>query len=267
MRARLDLLICCAALAEIGCTRDNPAFEDEGAETEAQATVAEGTDELPSETGTSEDPPACALTPGTDMIIKVPQPCGETDDALGLYQHWFHVVEAGGSTWSVQFCNEGCLECEPVAANLELSPLPVAELAGPGACLQLAARRLGTGDDCNYHTVTIIEPSVGGRVVVVARRTELLEVPLLGSNTGLMGFDPGLVVDDTCDCASAPDSCCDGQAPTVYAYDVGGTQIPVGSNQTVVLGGRNYEFWAFDAYHSGECQAPTQISWALTAAQ
>src|SRR5690606_13844073 len=131
--------------------------------------------------------------------------------------------------------------------------------AGPGACLQLSARRLGSGDDCDYHTISIVEPSAAGRVVVLARRTELLDLPSLDTGTGLMGFEPKLVDDETCDCAQTPDSCCGSQAPTLYAYEVGGTVIPVGDSQPVFIGQGSYDFWAFDAFQPGDCDAPTRI--------
>ena len=270
---RAHSLICfatCVGAATIGCTRDNPAFDPDGGDTQAQETVSEGVDtdaETPSESGEEESPMLCGLEGGKDMSIKVPQPCGETNDELTLYEHWFQVVEAGGSTWSVQFCDEACGECEPIPADLTLAPLSVADLAGPGACLKLAARRLGTGDDCNYHALSIVEPAATGRVVVLARRTELLELPELPTNTGLLGFEPQLVFDQACDCAETPDSCCGNLAPTLYAYEVGGTVIPVGGRETVTLGQNNYEFWAFDAFDSGECNGGARMVWALTAAQ
>ncbi|HLT36989.1 MAG TPA: hypothetical protein VK034_11910, partial [Enhygromyxa sp.] len=220
-----------------------------------------------SETGDEGTSMTCELVGGMDMLIRVPQPCGETNDMLDTYEHWFQVVEAGGSTWSVQFCDESCLECEPLAANLTLAPLPVADLAGPGACLQLSARRLGSGDDCDYHTLSIVEPGAAGRVVVLARRTELLELPPLDTGTGLMGFEPNLVEDETCDCAQTPDSCCGSKPATRYDYEVEGTVIPIGDSQTVFINQRGYQFWAFDAFRPGDCDAPTRTVWALTAAR
>jgi hypothetical protein len=270
MRARLDLLIC-FAMAAAGCTRDNPAF-DEPSETSGGSDTLDQRFDLPSDTNDTDDtneesPAMCELAGGVDMDIEVPQPCGETDDALGLYEHYFHVVEAAGSTWSVQFCpDQTCIDCEPVVADLVLAPLSVAEIAPPGACLLMRGRRLGAGDDCNYHAVSIQDMSNGGAMLVLARRTELLDLPPIDTNTGLLGWEPTLVVDETCDCAATPDACCDGQAPTLYAYQVNGpTPVPVGSVATVTLGQRSYDFWAFDAFQSGDCGAPIDVSWALVA--
>lgn len=268
MRARLDLLICCAMAAATGCTRDNPAFDDGADESGGGSsdTLAEQPD-LPSDDDSEESTASCELAGGTDMEIKVPQPCGETDDTLGLYEHWFQVIEAGGSTWSVQFCTEGCTECEPVPGELILNPLPVAELAGPNTCLLMKGRRLGSGDDCNYHAVTIQDMSNNGAMLVMARRTDLLELPPIDSNTGLFGWEPALLLEESCDCVATPDACCDGQAPTLYAYQVNGPDpVPLGSVAPVAIGGRDYDFWAFDAFQPGDCDASLQFSWALTSA-
>jgi hypothetical protein len=274
MRARADWLIGLAAcLVSSACTRDNPAF-DQPVETEGHETLADGTDEdddqaeLADESSEEQGPMLCGLQGGKDMNIKVPQPCGETNDELNVYEHWFKVVEAGGSTWTVQFCSEACGECEPIAADLVVAPLPVAELAGPDACLKMAGRRLGSGDDCSYHAISIIEPGAAGRVVVLARRTELLEIPGLASGTNLLGFNPQLSVADSCDCGETPDSCCGDQSPTLYDFQVEGAVIPVGENQIVTLGQNTpYRFWAFDAFNPGECNAGTRIAWALTTNQ
>jgi hypothetical protein len=262
-------MICCAMVtaATAGCTRENPAFDTgdvAGSETGSSDTLDER--DLPSESG-EESTALCELEGGTDMTIKVPQPCGETNDVEGLYEHYFHVVEAVDSTLSVQFCTAGCAECEPLAGDLLLSPLPVAELAAPGACLLMKGRRLGTGDDCNYHAISLQDVTAGGAMLVLARRTDLLELPPIETNTGLFGWEPTLVVHETCDCAETPDSCCDGQAPTLYGYQVNGPDlVPVGITAPVVLGQRAYDFWAFNAFQSGECQAPIDVSWALVAA-
>jgi hypothetical protein len=62
-----------------------------------------------------------------------------------------------------------------------------------------------------------------------------------------------------------PDSCCGSEAPVLYAYDINGLLIPVGNSQGVTIGQREYEFWAFDAFKPGECDAAINVSWALTA--
>lgn len=265
MRARFGLLV--LGLCSIGCTLENPAF-DEPTDTQSDSTTDASTTanipDLPPGT-TDEGSSSCGLSGGQDMQIKVPQPCGETNDALDTYEHWFNVVEAAGSTWSVQFCSVDCLECEPLPADLVFSPLSVAELAGPGTCMLMNARRLGEADDCSYHTVTLQDMSAGGHMLVVARRTQLLQLPDIPSATGLLGFEPALVEVDSCDCVQDPDACCGGQAPTLYSYEVNGLQIPIGDVQPVSIGGRDYDFWAFDAFQPGECNAPINLSWALVA--
>lgn len=266
MRARLVLLIGFAMVAANGCTRDNPAFDNGVSETGGGGSdTVDSEPDIPSDSG-EESTTSCELAGGMDMEIKVPQPCGETDDVLGLYEHWFHVAEAGGSTWSVQFCTEACAECEPVPGELILNPLPVTELAPPGTCLLMKGRRLGSGDDCNYHAVTIQDMTNNGAMLVLARRTDQLDLPPIDSSTGLFGWAPSLAVDETCDCAATPDACCNSQAPTLYEYVIDGTNVPVGSAEPVTIGGRNYDFWAFDAFQPGDCGAPTNVSWALTAA-
>lgn len=253
-------------VASLACTRENPAF-DPPTDTDALDTsdsVDEGDPSTTAVPDTGEGPLECGIEGGVDMSIKVPQPCGETNDVLGTYEHWFHVVEAAGSTWQVQFCTADCGECEPLAAGLTFAPLPVADLAGPGTCLRMAARRLGAGDDCDYQAATVQDMTNNGEVLIVARRTELLEIPELGTNTGLLGFAPSLWLDEACDCGEVPEACCGSQAPSLYGFDVGGTQIPVGETQPVTLGGRSYEFWAFDAFQSGDCGAETRVVWALT---
>lgn len=263
----MDLLIGFALC--IGCTRDNPAFDpNEDTQGEAgQDTIADGTDELEPETGDESTPLSCGLEGGVDMNIEFPLPCGELNDNLNLYERWFNVVGATGSTWSVQFCKAGCVEedCTPIPTDVLVEPLPVAELAGPGSCLKVLARRLGSGDECDYHTVIIQEPAAAGRVVLLARRTTLLEFPELETGTGLAGFEPELVIDEQCDCAETPGSCCGSEAATLFAYQVGGSVIPVGSPpQTVTINQQSYKFWAFDGFRPGHCNAQTRVVWALT---
>jgi hypothetical protein len=264
MRARLGLLICSVTAigtGPSGCTRENPAFDDPMA---TQATDADTIgDELPPDTG--EGGQDCKLASGTDMTIKVPQPCGETDDNLDVYEHWFKVVGAVGSTWSVQFCDQGCLDCAPLPGDLEISPLPLAELAGIDSCLLVRARRLGTADDCNYQAISVEDSSASGGVLILVRRTELLDIPPLDPTTGLAGFAPGLVVDEVCDCDLSPDSCCGDLPSTVYNYEVNDTLIELGETVPVTINQRPYDFWAFNAYVSNECDAPINLSWALTA--
>jgi hypothetical protein len=261
-----------AGLLAPACVRDNPAFdspeETVGGNGEVDPSSGDTnpqTSGVPDESEDEEGLLLCDLAGGIDMTIKVPQPCGETNDVLDTYEHWFNVVEASGSDWQVQFCTAECGECEPLAFELTFAPLSVADLAGPDTCLRMAARRLGEGDDCDYQAATVQNMSNNGEVLIVARRTELLEVPELASNTGLLGFAPSLVLAETCDCSETPDSCCDGQAPILYAYEVGGIQIPVGEAAAVNIGGREFEFWAFDAFSSGDCGAETRVVWALTA--
>lgn len=253
------------------CARENPAFDgaretlgsvddDDGPSSGGDGPQTSG---VPDESGDEEGLLLCDLQGGIDMDIKVPQPCGETNDALDTYEHWFNVVSASQSSWQVQFCTANCGDCEPLAAALTFAPLPVAELAGPDTCLRMAARRLGTGDDCSYQAATVQNMSNNGEVLIVARRTELLEIPELASNTGLLGFAPSLVVDEACTCDETPDSCCAGQAPSLYAYDVAGVEIPVGETASVSIGGRSFEFWAFDAFSPGGCDQ-TRVVWALT---
>jgi hypothetical protein len=267
MRARLGLPIFIATLvgtASSGCARDNPAFDTPLETHGSEGMTADDSDELPPESG-EESPELCDLAGGMDMTIEVPQPCGETNDPLGIYQHYFKVVEAASSTWQVQFCDANCVDCVPVPSPFVLSPLPVAELAGPDACLLVTGRRLGSGDDCSYHTLSVVDVSANGGVLVLARRTNLLDLPTLDTSTGLASFEPGLVEAETCDCSITPDSCCDGQTPTRYDYDVNGTIVPIGETQPITIGQRSYDFWAFDAFESGDCDAPISVSWALVA--
>jgi hypothetical protein len=248
-----------------GCTRDNPAFDEPtGSGAEGDSGTTDIREDIP---GAEETPAVCELMGGTDMTIEVPQPCGESNATLGTYEHWFKVVEAAESTWSVQFCNDpACTDCEMLVGELVLSPLPVEQLAGPGACLFMQGRRLGTGDDCNYQAVTIQDASAGGDVLVIARRSELLELPPLETNTGLHGWEPGVVEYQVCDCDETPEACCADQVRTLYAFNLNGTIAEVGGpNEGVLVAQRNYDFWPFNAFHSGECGAAIDVSWALTA--
>src|SRR5262245_50072180 len=118
MRARLGLLTCFAMFAGVaaGCTRDNPAFDEPTGGEDGSGTT-DIREDIPSES--AETPAACELMGGTDMTIEVPQPCGESNAMLGTYEHWFKVVEAAGSTWSVQFClDQECLDCEMLIGEL-----------------------------------------------------------------------------------------------------------------------------------------------------
>jgi hypothetical protein len=273
MGARPVVLV---SLVSLGCVMINPAF-DEPVETQGSPETGDGDgdgDEHSVETGDGdggeESGLVCELGGGLDLHVDVPQHCGINNDPLDAYHHWFKVVAAQGSTWSVQFClAPGCAEedCKTdVTSPLTISPLPLAELAGAGDCLEFTARRLDENDECNYHAITVRRVDIAGdHVVLLARRTEQLELPPVPSATGLHDFNPELLEVESCSCSEFPGSCCGSHQATLHAYGVDNHVIPVGAQQDLSILGREYTFWAFDAFSPGDCGGTTNIAWALTA--
>lgn len=251
-----------------GCPQENPAFSGTN-ETPGLTQDESDSSEMPPDTGEAGGE-LCALAGGVDMNIMVPQPCGETNDELAVYQHWFKVTEVDGSAWTVEFCEAECVACKTVPGQLVLEPLQLDTLAGPGTCLLFSGRRLGSGDDCSYHAVSVRDMSGGGVPLVLARRSLALEIPLfdLASEPTLASFAPELVPDQDCSCAGFAQPCCGAQGPTLSAFAVAEQTIPVGEDALVPLAGRDYDFWAFDAYAPGECgEQDPRVVWALTASK
>jgi len=273
MRAPLAWVVCLLAIAaDTSCTRENPIFgasgETAGVDEELADEELLGDEDSPLETG--DGGAACELVGGGDMVVSVPHTCGVNDPNLGAYRHWFRVVAAAGDTWSVQFCElDFCadVECKHIVGQLQISPLPLAQLAQEGACLEVTARGFeDPNDECNYHAISV--SSVGeasSELIVLARRTELIELPPLATATGLADFEPELIDVESCSCAESPSSCCDANPTTVHAYQVGDVVIPIGENRDVTIQGRQFVFWTFNAFSPGDCDGGTDISWALTA--
>jgi hypothetical protein len=266
MRARLLWMM---AVLPLACTRDNPAFDPDG---ETETDQLPTTDTLDStDAGESSDEGSglvCELGPGPGLDIVVPQPCGETNVDTDAYEHWMLVDEAAGSTWTVQYCNdEACADCEAIMSGLTVAPLPVADIAPPGACLWVGGRRLGTMDDCNYQTLVVYDLSsqLPNVPVLVARST--LDKGLVGlDNTELQGFAPQTVEVESCPCEDYPDACCtDAEAPSLHAFEVGlPAPVPVGQTAMLSFAVGEFEFWALDAFDPGDCDRPLHTAWALT---
>lgn len=267
MRARLA---CLCVLAAAGCTRENPAFNVVDTEAETSA----GTDTEPAETGDGngeEAPdPACELEGGTNLDIQMAQICGA--DPF-VYDKWLLVSGFNGaSTWVVNSCLAGCTNCEDmVGLNLKFGPLPVDELAGPGACLHVLGRRREPGDinSCNFQTAVVWEVDDGGHdLVLVARGATDVELPAPEGNSapGTPDFNVTPVSADSCPCDEFPGACCETIAPTTFEFDIGGPDtIPIGEVVPVNVGGRPMNFHALNAFLTGECMDDLpHVSWALT---
>lgn len=270
MRARLALL---GVIAIVGCTRDNPAFDDPA---DTEATTADSVDTDPTSAEGMEAPdPECLLEGGESMVIELVLPCDSgLDNDPKTYDKWHNVVELNGSTLGVGICQDStCMECaDAFPQPLKLEPLPLSNLVVEGDCLHVVGRRAEpqTPASCVFQTVAIeVMTGQGRQTIAIARNASVVDLPTLDANSGPMvsGFDPSLVVGESCPCTMYPDDCCDGVAPTVYDFNVGLPEpVSIGQNAIVHLDGRDFEFWGLDAFQPGECGEPLRVSWGLTVA-
>jgi hypothetical protein len=273
MHARLVLL---SLITVVGCTGDNPAFESSagtGAEMSSTDTDMATDTGMEVESGEDGQPLMCELGGGQPVMIELAPQCAQ--DNLEAYDRWFNVLAVDGSTWWVGACTlpncEGCLD--QTQLPLSFAPIPVGDLAGIGRCLRVEARRRNptNPDSCTYDTVVVSDHSDNnvGVPILIARNDMALALPVIDPAVMpmLSGFTPKFMSVQTCPCANYPSDCCEGQdpAPTVFDLEIA-TGITVGLGQTgpITLDTVGYEFWAFDAFDSGQCDEPRHVSWALT---
>jgi hypothetical protein len=274
MHARLVLL---SVITVIGCARDNPAFEGStGTETSTSSMSADtntDTADMEAESSADGQPLMCELGGGQPMMIELAPQCAQDD--LEAYDRWFNVLAVEGSTWWVGACTDpNCGGCQDqTQLPLSFAPIPVGDLAGPERCLRVMARRRDPAnpDSCSYGTVVVSDytDSDVGVPILIARNDSTIAFPVIEPAAGpmLSGFDPKFMPADTCPCADYPDDCCDGQdpAPTVFDLEIAtGNTVEVGQTGPVTLDTIEYEFWALDAFDTGQCDEPRHVSWALT---
>lgn len=269
MHARLVLL---GVITVAGCTQDNPAFDDEsGTQGEASSAATSVDTAEAADSGEEGQPLVCELSGGQPMTIEMAALCIQED--LEAYDRWFTVLSVAGSTWQVGACDPNCEpSCQGLELPLTFAPIQVGDLADVGSCLRVSARRRPpvNPDACEYHTAVVWKYSGNvGVPILIARNDATVALPSIEPAPGVMlaGFEPQLVLTDLCSCADYPDDCCNGQAPApaVFDFDVGlGDTIDIGSKDTLVFDGIEYEFWALDAFETGVCDEPPHVSWALT---
>lgn len=261
MRARLVLL---CVIGAVGCTRFNPAFDDlNETDTPAETTVVDTLD------SSGETPLTCDIEGGEELFIELVSPCGGDD--LTVYDKFHNIVSIEGSTLWVGVCSDPlCEMCEDqIPSPLIVSPIELTGLAPEQTCLHVVGRREEPDnvDSCEFEAL-MIETSVGGtsRVpLVVARASPVVALPPVDSSSPMTGaFNPTLVLADSCPCASYPDACCGTKPPSVYDFDIGLPEdVTIGEVVPVPLDQRQYEFWAVNAFESGECDAGLELGWAL----
>jgi hypothetical protein len=273
MRARLALLLL-SMFATTGCTQDNPAFD------ESAGTAATTSDDDPStntlsssevDSGGQEAPdPVCELQPGVPLEIDLgPAGCA---DSLESYDRYHPLVGIEGSTLLVGTCPLGALtcseECEAaIPTPLSFAPLDLTNLAVPGDCLHIYARRQDPNnpDACRFQSV-IVETANDTlrRPLLLGRNTSGVVLPPVDNASPLFGFDPVLVPVESCACEEFPDDCCDGLETTRYGLQVGQSEVVnIGETVPLLFGNESYAFTTLDAFQFGECGKPMQEAWGL----
>jgi hypothetical protein len=249
-----------ASTAALSCTRGNPAFETSGDETftEDGDTRVETED---SDTGTIAE---CDYDEGQALTIKLPQPCGETNENTLRYERSFLVVTATSNGWSGGLCSDptdlDCLGDCPidVPQSIEIGPFDVSGIAGAGACLRIKAAQIDpTLESCSFDTIGIWQGATP--IVVAAHGSAVIGEAL--ADAGAIVPQPVLAENPACDCV---EECCV-VSPGDYAFDVEGQQIPVGSSAQ--LAAHPYMFHSLSAYNPTGCAENLEQAWGTTYSQ
>jgi hypothetical protein len=251
------------ASASLGaCTRNNPAFETGGEETFGEGETGVETGEIgesdESDTSTIAE---CEYDEGQALTIKLPQPCGETNDNTQRYEWSFLVVATTETGWIGGLCSDptdlGCAGDCPVdvVSAIELGPFDVSGLAGAGACLRIRAAQVDPAlESCNFDAVGIWDAQ---KPIVIAG-TQAVMIGDALDEAGQIAPLPVLAEDPVCACV---DECCV-VSPGDYAFDVEGQNIPVGSS--AVLANHPYVLHSLSAFNPTGCAEDLNQAWALT---
>lgn len=260
--------------ATIGCTRDNPAF-NESTGTAGTTTEDDSTNtsvEVETDSGQEAPDPECSLQPGVSLEIDLgPGGCADTPET---YDRYHPLLGIEGSTLLVGTCPMGATACTPacetaIPTPLSFAPLDLTGIASTTDCLHIHARRVDPSnpDACGFESVVIETANVGTRqVVMIGRNTAEVMIPPIDAADPLFGFSPEPVPVEDCPCADFPDACCEGIETTLYALDIGLPEaVQIGDTKALVLPNRTYDFTTLDAFQLGECGKPPQESWGLVA--
>lgn len=234
-----------------------------GACSPAGADESDGTDSESSGEPADTGDAVCELMGGTSLSIELPPPCTGDD-----FDGFFLVSETTDDAVMVTPClTADCAECaNSIPAPLKISPVPLAGVASPGTCLRVLANRAPTTnpDSCVYENIVVLQLDGDTELAIVVAPSS--------SEVGLpvdVGFLPFINPREWCSCYDFPDSCCetrDQVYPIVYDYHIGDQTVSVGESAAIgMVNGRTYEFFAFDAFMSGECGDPIHLAWALVA--
>lgn len=251
-----------ASASVLACTRDNPAFDSEGEETFGETDTGVETGEVgeSNETDTSTIG-ECEYDEGQPLTIKLPQPCGETNDNTQRYEWSFLVVSTTATGWLGGLCSDptdlGCAGDCPVdvLSAIELGPFDPSGLAGAGACLRIRAAQADPAtESCNFDAIGIWDAQ---KPIVIASNGSLVIGEAL-DEAGQIVPQPVLAEDPACACV---EECCV-VSPGDYAFDVEGQTIPVGSSAP--LANHPYEFHSLSAFNPSGCADDLNLAWALT---
>jgi hypothetical protein len=272
MRARLAWLF---IVATTGCTQDNPAFDDSagtaGTTTDDEPTTTASTLESESNSGQEAPEPVCELQPGEPLEIDLGSVlCTDTPE---IYDRLHKLVSIDGSTLLVGSCPVGALDCSQcptlVQTPLSFHPLDLTGIAAPDECLRVQARRVNPDnpDVCAFQSVAIeAQAGLTRRPIMIGRNAPGIGLPAVDNASPLAGFEPTLVYDESCSCAEFPESCCEQDERTRYAFGIGLTDpVPIGGTAMLEFPNDSYAFKTLNAFQSGVCDEPIQEAWALIA--
>lgn len=246
-----------ASVSVLACTRDNPAFEDGGDDVLAEGDTQVSTEEGDTDTGTVA---ACEYDEGQQLVIELPEPCGETNEQALRYERGFVVISQTETGWLGGLCAIGDLDCTGdcptnIPQEIQIGPFDVTGLVGGGACLRISAAQADPSvDSCNFDAIGIWFQDKP--IVVASNGLALIGEAL--ADAGQIAPLPVRVEDPPCACV---DECCV-VSPGDYGFEVAGQEIPVGAS--IQLESYPYEFHPLSAYNPTGCADDLQQAWALT---
>jgi hypothetical protein len=247
-----------ASVSTLACTRGNPAFETSADETLGESeTTAEETDEG-TDTGTVAE---CEWDEGQTATIKLPQPCGETNENTLRYERSFLVTSTTENGWLGGLCSDpldvDCMGDCPTAVPqaIEVGPFDVGGIAGAGACLRIHAVQADpSNESCSFDAIGIWQ----GETPIIIASNGVVNVGEAMMDSGLTSVASILAEDPPCECV---EDCCQ-VSPGDHALAANGQTVPVGS--PTQLADIPYVFHTLSAYDPTGCAGDLKQAWAMT---
>ena len=283
------------------CTRDNPAFIEDGsgtgtddtqtatdttdassestsAETSAEATTSDATtttdattvDDTTAESSTSDTAGLCEIAHQDRLFFKF---WGAPEASQGVcpqeFAGWFRVEGYAVDYASLETvpCEQGCGTCdESRTFQHEVYPLSLVDAseAVTGKCVQVVYQELlsANTDYCSYRTFLM---SNGGEVpYFMGAVGNGQPTPQMVQYLGATAWE--LVPYETCSCDTVTEGCCSEDFPPAYFdFDFGDQGVAQnGQLRGIELPTGSYDFFAYQAVRpQGICEDKVDVSWVL----